>query len=363
MAARWVQLGVWSPVLRLHSTSSPFNSREPWRYNPETHQVFAESLRFRHRLLPYLYSISVQASHQSRSIIEPMYYDYPERNEAYRFRNQFRFGDQLLVSPITSPRERSTGMGKAVTWLPPGRYIDIFTGMIYDGDRVISLHRPLDKCPVLASEGSIIPLDGAEVLKNGCPLPETVEVWVVVGKDGKFEMVEDDGTGSEVKQIGFRRTLISYDQSTGVITIQSPNSKPLVDIREWSIRLIGYHSENKITAQRNGRNLPIKVILTSNDTMVQLGSVPCTETIMVNLNDQSPQLSIIDTKVVIFGFLDTCEIKLVEKNAIWGIMESKSSTNVRIGELGALKLDETVYAALLEILLADSRQEGSFVLV
>ena len=53
MTARWVQLGVFSPLNRLHSTDNPFNGKEPWKYNTITQSVMEEFLRLRHKLVPY----------------------------------------------------------------------------------------------------------------------------------------------------------------------------------------------------------------------------------------------------------------------------------------------------------------------
>ena len=70
------------------------------------------------------------------------------------------FGSELLVVPVVSPTSNVTKLGKAKGWLPPGRWVDIFEGLVYEGDRVLSFYRSLDKYPVFAKEGAIIPLDG-----------------------------------------------------------------------------------------------------------------------------------------------------------------------------------------------------------
>ncbi len=50
---RWLQYGVFSPVTRLHSSQSPFNSKEPWFFTKHT-EIMKHYLRLRHQLLPYL---------------------------------------------------------------------------------------------------------------------------------------------------------------------------------------------------------------------------------------------------------------------------------------------------------------------
>jgi alpha-glucosidase (family GH31 glycosyl hydrolase) len=243
--ARWVQLGCFSPFLRLHSSDNPFNTREPWAFSNESHSVCAKFLQFRHRLVPYLYSINADSTDSYKSLVEPVYYDYPERQEAYAHKNQFMFGSQLLVVPVVSPTSSVTKLGKAKGWLPPGKWVDIFEGLVYEGDRVLSFHRSLDKYPVFAKEGAIIPLDGKTggALENGCPTPESIEILLFPGKDGSFELVEDDGTGAEISAITLSRTPIKYSQADGKLTI-GPTSNPLLKERSYSIRILGGSAKN-----------------------------------------------------------------------------------------------------------------------
>ena len=62
LAVRWGQLGVWSPVNRLHATASLFQGKEPWRFGPEAEALMGDALRLRHRLLPYLATMAERAS-------------------------------------------------------------------------------------------------------------------------------------------------------------------------------------------------------------------------------------------------------------------------------------------------------------
>ena len=69
MTARWVQLGVFSPLNRLHSTDNPFNGKEPWKYNKITQSVMEEFLRLRHKLVPYLYTMNRYASRDGQPLV------------------------------------------------------------------------------------------------------------------------------------------------------------------------------------------------------------------------------------------------------------------------------------------------------
>ena len=81
MAGRWLQFGVFSPIMRLHSSNSEFNGKEPWRYRPEICSMMEEFLRLRHRLLPYLYTMNHRAYEEDIPLMLPMYYNWPEEGK------------------------------------------------------------------------------------------------------------------------------------------------------------------------------------------------------------------------------------------------------------------------------------------
>src|SRR3954468_7375767 len=145
LATRWYQLGVFSPINRLHSSNSPFNSKEPWRFGPHAEAVMTRFLRLRHELVPYLYTASWAAHTDGEAGVRPMYHDHPHADEAYDVPNQYLFGPDLLVAPITSPVDRQTRLGAVTAWLPPGRWVDFFTGRRYEGGRRLVLHRTLEE--------------------------------------------------------------------------------------------------------------------------------------------------------------------------------------------------------------------------
>jgi alpha-glucosidase (family GH31 glycosyl hydrolase) len=187
LATRWLQYGVFSPIMRLHSAANEWNSKEPWNHGTEACAVQTRFLQLRHKLLPYLQAMNIRSS-LGEPLCQPMYWDHPERNEAYEVPNQYMFGDSLLVAPITSPRNAITELACTKAWLPPENWVDIFNGKVFEGNRKLWLHRSLDQYPVFAPMGAIIPLDASIVLANGCPIRTALEVIVIVGKNGRFEL-------------------------------------------------------------------------------------------------------------------------------------------------------------------------------
>jgi len=214
LIARWVQLGVFSPINRLHSSASDFNSKEPWRFGAEARLVLTEFLRLRHQLVPYLYCMNVRAHYQGEPLVQPLYYADPEEEDAYRFPAEFWFGTELVVAPITDPRDPVTRLGAVAAWLPPGDWVDFFTGRTYRGGRRLKLHRPLDELPVLARAGAIVPLAHPDSLAAGVANPAVLELRVFAGAAGEFELVEDvDDDGA------WTRTRFSFDPAAGTLRI------------------------------------------------------------------------------------------------------------------------------------------------
>ena len=188
---RWVQLGVFSPVMRLHSTNNEFMGKEPWNYSGPVERIAKAQLRLRHKLLPYIYTMNYRTHEDCRAICEPMYYAYPEEERAYECKNQFFFGTELIVAPITEHTSSDTNLAGVNVWVPEGRYTDIFTGRIYSGNHYIKMYRDIENMPVLAKAGAIIPMS-ANDRTNDCSNPETLELLVYRGNNS-FILYEDDG--------------------------------------------------------------------------------------------------------------------------------------------------------------------------
>ena len=188
---RWVQLGVFSPVMRLHSTNNEFAGKEPWNFSGPVQRIATDALRLRHKLLPYIYTMNYRTHTECRAICEPMYYAYPEDKNAYECRNEFFFGTELIVAPITEHTSDKTNLAGVKVWLPEGRYTDIFTGRIYSGNKFVKMFRDMESIPVLAKEGAIIPMS-ANDKTNDCSNPEILEVLVYRGNNS-FTLYEDDG--------------------------------------------------------------------------------------------------------------------------------------------------------------------------
>ncbi len=215
---RWVQLGVFSPVMRLHSTNNEFAGKEPWNYSGPVERIAKDALRLRHKLLPYIYTMNYRTHNDCRAICEPMYYHYPEDNSAYECRNEFFFGTELIVAPVTEHTSAETNLAGVNVWLPDGRYTDIFTGRIYEGNKFVKMYRDIEYIPVLAKEGAIIPMS-ANDRTNDCSNPEVLELLVYRGNN-TFTLYEDDGESLSYQQGAYLKTAFTVKEDGKRVTFE-----------------------------------------------------------------------------------------------------------------------------------------------
>ncbi len=252
---RWVQLGVFSPINRLHSSPSAFSSKEPWNYGAEAESIASEFLRLRHALIPYIYTHHYNNYENGIPLIRPVYHKHPTNANAYRAKNNYYFGDSMLVAPITAPRDPESSLAKTEVWLPHGTWIDFFNGRIYSGDRTLDIYRPLSEMPVFVRAGSIIPLAMAN--GNSTENPKDIDLRVYAGADGEFTLIEDnDKTGAQNKVSRTHYTFSYADLST--LTIEAAEACEYIP--EWR----NYHISFAATAK------PVSVTLTVGETEIPL---------------------------------------------------------------------------------------------
>lgn len=216
---RWIEFGVFSPVLRLHSTSSMLLGKEPWKYRKDICESAKQWLCFRHRLIPYIYTMDYRNHKDGIALCEPMYYSYPNTEEAFNVANQYMFGSELMICPITSKASKKTNFGTVKAWIPEGKYTDIFTMQSYTGPKEIELSREIYSIPVLAKEGAILPLSNDK--GNTCGNPEQLEIWVFNGNNS-FTLYEDNGkTNYEECNVKTEFEITSDNQNTRFV-IKAP---------------------------------------------------------------------------------------------------------------------------------------------
>ena len=215
MYARWVQLGTFQPVFRLHSDHG---DRLPWNYGAAAGASAERFLRLREALVPYTYTLAQQTNATGVPIIRPLYLNYPDNSEAYTNSREYLYGDNVLVAPITSPNDAS-GNGSVSAWIPPGTWTDYFTGTTYTGPSTATITDSLAQMPVLIKSGGIMPAR-TDYVDNAAQTPLTqLTVNVAAGANGSFSLYQDAGEGTGYQSGQSTSTPISWNDATRTLTV------------------------------------------------------------------------------------------------------------------------------------------------
>ena len=259
LITRWMQLGVFSPINRLHSCNTDFIRKEPWCFEEKTENIMKNWLRLRHRLFPYIYTMNYRNHIELEPLVQPMYYAHPKKSAAYEAKNQFMFGSELMVAPITKPNSNITQLGSVNTWLPKGDWFDFFTGLHYTSKegRTLSIHRNIDSYPVFAKAGAIVPMQNTHALEAGADL----EVLIFPGANGQFALYEDAGEGSAFENGEFTKTEMTLDWSEiPVFTVKPAEGvlSLLPETRNYNFVFRGFHANISVKAFVDGNEVACK---------------------------------------------------------------------------------------------------------
>jgi alpha-glucosidase (family GH31 glycosyl hydrolase) len=188
--ARWIEFGTFSAILRMHSAHEnprEGNLRMPWVYGKQGIELMRKYFTLRTQLIPYLYTYARKAHTESMPILRPLYLQYPDLEEAYRHPHQYFFGEQMLVAPVLDES------GDQTVYLPPGEWLDFFTGRHYPGGTTIRAHYAVDETPVFVRQGAVIPEQSAAQYSDERPMDRLV-LTVYGPGEGRFDLYEDDGS-------------------------------------------------------------------------------------------------------------------------------------------------------------------------
>jgi alpha-glucosidase (family GH31 glycosyl hydrolase) len=204
--ARWIEFGTFSPILRMHSAHAnpkEGNVRMPWVYGSKGMALMRKYFTLRTQLIPYVYSYTWQAHTQSMPLLRPLYLEYPDLEDAYQHSHEYFFGDEMLVAPVLD------ASGNRTVYLPPGEWIDFFSGKRHDGGTSITDHYAVDETPVFVREGAIIPEQPASDYSNAKPLDKLI-VNIYGSGHGDFDLYEDDGASLGYAQGQYAITSMHY---------------------------------------------------------------------------------------------------------------------------------------------------------
>jgi alpha-D-xyloside xylohydrolase len=211
---RWFEFGAFAPIFRSHGELVKRETFEMAKPGTPIYNILASYQRLRYRLLPYIYSIASDTYHRAGTMMRGLVMDFPNDLKVRNIADEYMFGPSFLVAPITEYKARTRQV-----YLPAGtRWYDFHTGEVFDGGQSITTKAPLERIPVFVKEGAIVPT-GADVQytneKPGAP----ITLLVYAGKDGHFDIYEDDGTSLGYQRGAFARIPVTWSEGERTLTI------------------------------------------------------------------------------------------------------------------------------------------------
>ena len=245
LPVRFVQMGALTPFSRNHNAAGNVD-QEPWAFGEPYASAYRTAIETRYRLLPYLYTLFQQAATDGAPIMRPLFYSYPQDEQAHDTDTQFLIGDTLLSAPIYE-----AGATSREVYLPAGTWFDYWDRTEYFGGGTSVIPAPLERWPLLVRGNSILP-SGPVLQYTGQQTSDPLTFTCYMAEDGlaNYTLYEDDGNTQNYRKGAFARTSISCSLSDDSVTLR---------IDEQHSGYTPQWSEYEITVYAGGRTLQQRV--------------------------------------------------------------------------------------------------------
>lgn len=182
---RWLQMGVFTPILRTHAQLQP----EPFNF-PGQEDILRDYIKMRYRWLPYNYTLAYENAAKGLPLARPLNFrgDNPDKKYA-EVTDEYLWGDNILVAPVMK-----RGATSRKVLFPSGKWYDWFNpSLSYSGSREYTIKAPLDKLPLFVKAGSFIPQYDIPIENTSQydPIMLTVK-YFPSDKETSYTLYEDD---------------------------------------------------------------------------------------------------------------------------------------------------------------------------
>ena len=326
---RFIQLGVFSPIVKLSCEGGKYYKREPWNWGIKTSKIVTDYLNLRYRLIPYIYTESYKYHKFGKPIIEPIYYRYPAMYDHPLYNDEYFFGSQIFISPITEKKNYVMNRVIHKLYMPDGVWYDYFTGKKYRGNKRYTSFYKDEDYPVFVKEGSIIPL--APNKYNDTGLPAELEILIFPGENNTYSIYEDDGKSLDYQNGNYIITnieLLSKKNSYN-LTILPVEGKVgiLPKTRDYKIRFRNTRAASRILSYIKDQPVENKSYREDKDLVIEVKNIPTNRqfTLMCSGKDiEYDALKIINEDIA--SIISDLPIKTIMKEKIDSIMFSKDKS-------------------------------------
>jgi alpha-glucosidase len=249
---RWLSVGVYTPFFRNHSE---VNSRdqEPWAFGEEFEAIAKKMIESRYQLLPYIYSSFYESSQTGMPVARSLAINYTYDNKIYdwNYQNQYLFGADILVTPLTSEQK----YGKV--YLPEGKWYRMSSGNSYIGPVEVIVDAPVWDLPVFVKASGIIPMQS--VVQNTTEKPSSdLKLHIYYGTTANsFVYFEDDGETYNYENGKFYKRMITFNPANQ--TIKLAKTEGAFSSKFSSILLVLHDFRDFTGIRVNGQDYTLKL--------------------------------------------------------------------------------------------------------
>ena len=324
---RFVQLGTFSPILKLASEDGKYYKREPWRWGIKTYDITKDYLQLRHRLIPYIYSEAYKLTRFGTPLLYPLYYTNSEMYDDPLYRNEYYFGSQFFISPILSSKDYVMDRVIHKFYIPQGTWYDFITGKKFPGNRrYVSFFRDQDY-PVFVKMGAIIPMACGDDVFSTKP-PKNMEIQIFPGQSNNFVMYEDDGETNLYLKNNYVLTSIDYNYMpnnyTVIIRALEGKGDVIPTLRDYKFVFRNTKQAQDVIVYKDYESVPFESYVDGPNFVVEVKNIP-TFGHQLTVNCKGQDIEIDAVRLVnedIEGILSDLQISTEQKEEIDQIMFS-----------------------------------------
>ncbi len=336
---RHIQLATFSPFLILASEEGKYYKREPWKWDNLRLSVIREYMILRNKLVPYIYTESYNYYKKCIPLIQPFYYKYQQIYDDLKHKNQYFFGSEMFVCPITKKRHEVIGRVVQSIFVPEGLWLDFKTGKKYPGNKYYMCFYKDDEYPVFCKAGSIVPLSLDQNAEN----PKNLEVVVYPLADGNYVMYEDDGISNNYQSGDYMLTNFEYkyEKDDYKLLITNSNKLRIVDQRNYKIRFKNTVNITDVNVLYNKRPYDVQVSYDKDDFVIDVNDVISGGSLYINIKGKNIELENIQlVNDDIRSILNDLEIETRLKEKVDSILFSDASIGKKRIEIKKLKKEK-----------------------
>lgn len=347
---RYIQFACFSPIFLLASEGGKYYKREPWKWNPIIENDIINFMNLRYKLIPYIYTESYNYHKTGKGIVKPFYYDYPKILDDVQYKNQYFFGQNLFVSPITNKKNIVIDRVMKKIFVPDGIWFNLLDGKQYNGAKYYTNFYRDEDYPVFVKAGSIIPMS----YNINEDIPSTLELNIYPLNDGTYNLYEDDGITNNYKKGMYMITNFSYhyEKDNYTLKISKSEGKNLLSKRNYLLRF--KNTKNIKAVYIEDKSITYNCYYDKNDFIIQINNLIVGRDLEVNIKGENVLVSSIrlineDIKEILYDLAINTSLKDKLDEILFSDLEVKKK-RIKIRKLKKKGLDSKYIKIFINLL-------------